>query len=341
MQRLGKTDAMTQQPSGRRWPASRVYSVIGALLGVGAPVGFFALRTLLIGKAMRQRWHEELRGQRIAYSYMAVATPIVFAIFGNVLGRRHERLRSAHAHIDQMHEDFYAIAAHDLRSPLTALNLQLEMWRSEARGGPVTVSAETLERASRTVERLSTMVSQLLDATRIESGRLRLDRVPISLPEAVASLLEHLRVVVADHPIELVVEGSPPPVMADTTRLDEIVTNLVTNAAKYSPDGTPIRVEVLPAPPGVMLRVRDQGYGIAADALPRLFERYFRANQARDRKSGLGLGLYITKGLVDAHGGTITVESEVGRGSTFSVWLPAAAPADRDPPHQLPYNSQK
>lgn len=324
---------MTQPRSERRWSTSSVYSVIGALLGIGAPLGFLALRGLLMGKAMRHQWREELRSQRITYSYMAATTPIVFAVFGKALGRRHEKLRSAHEQIDRMHEDFYAIAAHDLRSPITALKLQLDFWRSEAADRPVSLSTEALERACRAVDRLNMMVGQLLDATRIEAGRLRLDRVPIRLPEAVSSLLDNLRVLVGNHPVDLVVEGSTPTVMADPTRLDEIVINLVTNAAKYSPDGAPIRIEVHPAPPGVMLRVRDRGYGIPADALPRLFERYFRANEERQQKSGLGLGLYITKGLVDAHGGNITVESEVGRGSTFSVWLPAA-PADRGPAHQ-------
>lgn len=264
------------------------------------------------------------RVERDAYTYMSIATPIVFGAFGSALGWRHDRLRSAHAQIEQMHGELCAIAAHDLRTPITTLLLHFDLLRTSAKDGLAHVRVETLEQLAQTAQVLNRIVSDLLDATRIEAAKLRLDMVPTSLSDAVSALVERLSLAVGDHALELAVEGSPPSVMADPMRLDRIVTNLVENAAKYSPAGTPIRIDLRSERGGATLRVRDRGQGISAADIPHLFERYFQTARAREKKSGLGLGLYITKGLVEAHGGTIAVESEVNRGSTFSVWFPAA-----------------
>jgi signal transduction histidine kinase len=300
-----------------------MYSLIGALLGIGAPLGFIAVRTLLKRKRLRISLREVLRSERAAYAYMAFATPIVFGAFGSVLGRRHESMRRAHEQSDRRHDEFSSLAAHDLRSPIATLLLRLELLRSQASEGTVNVPIETIEKLMHTGQRLSRMVNDLLDSTRIDTAKLRLDLQPTSLPDAVSALLDGLRIAVTNHGLELAVDGSPPVVMADPTRLDQIVTNLIENAAKYSPNGTPIRIEIRAERGGATIRVIDQGCGIAAEDIPRLFERYFQTEQAQRKKTGLGLGLFITKGLVDAHGGTITVESAVDRGSTFSVWLPA------------------
>jgi signal transduction histidine kinase len=113
-------------------------------------------------------------------------------------------------------------------------------------------------------------------------------------------------------------------VLADPARFDQIFTNLLENAAKYSAPASAIRVVIEGADHGVTVTVEDRGPGIAAVELPRLFDRFYQAPRARAQKSGLGLGLYIVKGLVDAQGGRIWVESEPGEGSRFHVWLPAA-----------------
>lgn len=122
----------------------------------------------------------------------------------------------------------------------------------------------------------------------------------------------------------VVVNGEPPAVSADPLRLEQVVTNLLENAAKYSDAGTPIRIIIEPSGRGATLSVEDRGPGISPEELPRLFDRYFQTQRARTKRRGLGLGLFITKGLVEAHGGAITVDSVPGAGSTFRVWLPAA-----------------
>ncbi|NVB85015.1 MAG: HAMP domain-containing histidine kinase [Kofleriaceae bacterium] len=284
------------------------------------------MRELVLRKKDHVTVRKELRQERTAYSYMALATPLVFGAFGLLLGRRHERLRSAQEQINRMHEEFCAIAAHDLRNPITALQLRLETLRERMKDGSANLPAEALERLVTNTRRLDQLVSQLLDATRIDSRKLEIAAVPTALPECISPIVDRLRMTVGKHSLELAIEGAPPAVMADPSRLDQILTNLVDNAAKYSPDGTPIRIAIRPEQGGATLSVTDRGFGISKDELPHVFERFYQSSRARAKKSGLGLGLYITKGLVDAHGGKISVASQPNRGSTFAVWLPRATP---------------
>jgi signal transduction histidine kinase len=306
----------------RRSLASR-YSWIGAALGLGAPVGLTLLRRLL--SRSRSSLRQEIAEQGLTYSYLATATPAVFSLFGRMLGRHEDKLRVSHAHIERLREEFAAVVAHDLRNPISAIVLQLDMLLRNARDGEVTVPVEALRRLQKSGNRLGEMVNDLLDATRIEASCLRFSPERVSLTEAVSVLLDQIRPTLGAHLIELKLEGSSPTVRADPTRLDQIVTNLVENAAKYAAEGT-IIVRIRNDGASAALSVEDQGPGISPVEIPRLFDRFYQAKRARGMKTGLGLGLYITKGLVDAHGGQITVESELGHGSTFTVRLPTAQP---------------
>ena len=163
-------------------------------------------------------------------------------------------------------------------------------------------------------------------------GRFSLERELIAPAQLTAEILDQLRPGFPHHPIELSTEPDLPRVLLDPLRFQQIVTNLIDNAAKQSAPGTPIAIHLAPAAAGVVLAVQDHGVGIAEEAIPKLFDRYYQAHLARDRRSGLGLGLYIVKGLVDAHGGRIWVESTLGQGTTFHVWFAAEPPlhADRE-----------
>jgi two-component system sensor histidine kinase VicK len=171
-------------------------------------------------------------------------------------------------------------------------------------------------------QRLNQLVADLLDASRVEMGRVVLERRPLSIGQTVRALVDEIAPTLGEHPLDLDLDEGAPLVDVDPGRLDQIVTNLLDNAAKYSPPGTTIRVHVGGTADGAVLTVEDHGEGIAPGEIPLLFDRLHQGPRTRIRKSGLGLGLYITKGLVEAHGGRIWVESEHGRGSRFHVWLP-------------------
>lgn len=307
-----------------RHRASRTYLALGALLGLGAPVGLVVLERTLLGRHPRVR-----AAVGLASGYLAVATPLVFGLFGMLLGQREEKVRASAEQVERLREEFAAVVAHDLRTPTQAILLQVGTLLRQARDGQVVVPVTMLERMQRSGELLAHMVRDLLDTERIETERLSLSTRTVSLPDAVAALVDRIRPTLGPHAVQVTVDADEqraPAVRADPVRLDQILTNLLENAGKYSEPGQPIDVRVGRAGTGAVVCVTDHGPGIPRDEQPRLFDRYYQARRAREKKTGLGLGLYITKGLVDAHGGRIDVRSEPGRGSTFSVWLPSAQP---------------
>jgi signal transduction histidine kinase len=178
----------------------------------------------------------------------------------------------------------------------------------------------------RQVDRMSKLVEELLDISRIQGGRLSLDLSTFDLGQLVREAVE--RTVVASGPATVEVRV-PPGVMveADQGRVDQVVTNLVSNAIRYSPEGGLIEIELQPGSDGVSLRVSDRGLGIPPEKQREIFERFARAHGPG--YGGLGLGLTIAHGIVEQHGGRIEVESSGrgGEGSTFTVWLPRQARA--------------
>ncbi|MBI5543141.1 MAG: GAF domain-containing protein, partial [Deltaproteobacteria bacterium] len=227
--------------------------------------------------------------------------------------------------LERVREEFSAVVAHDLRSPLQTMLLQLETLLRGALGGEeVRAPVETLQRMKRSGLRLQHLIGDLLDAARIEGGRVLLDPRPVQMPALVSGLVQQLEPALGAHPVRTFIDGSSGAVLADVVRIEQVLTNLVENAAKYSPEGALIEITVSEARGGATVAVRDRGAGIAAEDLPRLFDRYYQTSRARQKRSGLGLGLFIAKGLVEAHHGRLWVESVPGAGSTFYLWLPEA-----------------
>jgi signal transduction histidine kinase len=204
------------------------------------------------------------------------------------------------------------------------MRLQL-LERKLRQGEPV--DASVVEKALRHLDRLTNLINDLLDVSRIQAGRLQLHREPVSLTAVVDNLVHEHNLGHRTHPATIDADAEELVVTADRARLAQVVTNLLDNAAKYSPPDSPIRVRLARQGAEAILSVSDRGIGIPNDQQPMLFERFFRAENAPiTGYGGLGLGLYITRDIVERHGGRIWVESEVGRGSTFHVALPLERP---------------
>ncbi|HEY6098393.1 MAG TPA: ATP-binding protein, partial [Anaeromyxobacter sp.] len=225
--------------------------------------------------------------------------------------------------LEEARDDLVRMVSHDLRSPLNAILAQVHMLR---RAPFDAADVEARARAiARSCGRMNAMIQDLLEATLLEASQLRMHTRSIDLAAAVQDVLERQRGVLAMDRVRFSTRGAPPPVATDPDRLERIVVNLVSNALKYSPEQGEVTVEIAAAEGGATLTVTDRGIGIAPEDAAHVFERFFRARGAR-RPEGLGLGLYITRLLVDAHGGRIEVESRLGQGSTFRVFLPEEAP---------------
>ena len=222
-------------------------------------------------------------------------------------------------------DEFLSVASHELNTPLATLTLQLDEILLRARNNERELPDRGVVLARRQVERLSRLVSNLLDVSRITSEQIQLRIAEVDLSAITREVLDQFAAEMARAGCATEIDASKP-VMGrwDPLRIEQVIANLLSNACKYGA-GKPIRVEVGMAGERARLSVRDHGIGIAPADRERIFERFERAASAR-HYGGLGLGLYITRQVVEAHGGTIWVASHAGAGSTFSVELPLEAP---------------
>ncbi|WP_176062081.1 PAS domain-containing sensor histidine kinase [Anaeromyxobacter diazotrophicus] len=225
-------------------------------------------------------------------------------------------------------DEFLSLASHELRTPLTALRLHLQTLARSARRKPEEAVASLPARAAKLeqhVDRMSSLIDTLLDVARIASGHLRLDLAPVSLGPMVAGLVERRRAVLPEPGRLRLSVGGVVLGRCDGARIEQVVASLIDNALKYGGD-EPVEVAVARADDRAVLVVRDRGIGIAAEDHARIFERFGRAAPV-SQYGGFGFGLWAAREIVKAHGGTIRVHSQHGRGSTFVVELPLASAA--------------
>ncbi len=178
-----------------------------------------------------------------------------------------------------------------------------------------------MEAIIRSAKRMNVMIADLVDAARLEGGKLHLTTQPVQLADYLADLLKRSQTFIDVTRIHAEISADLPQVNADYDRLERIFMNLLTNALKYSPKESPVMISARREENTILISVQDYGQGIAAEDIPHLFERFYRTQRARGTE-GIGLGLYITRMLVEAHGGELTVESAPGKGSIFSFSLP-------------------
>lgn len=231
-----------------------------------------------------------------------------------------ERIRET----ERLHRDFLLVVSHEFRTPLTSIVGFGYTLANHARALDEAAVADMGERMWRAGRRIERMMGDLLDLSHIERGTFRVEIHPTDVAATLGECVHEQQG--DEHPIELSLEPSLPHVVADPERLHQVIGNLVSNARKFSPHGTPISVRATHQADRVAIEVADRGPGIPPEFHERIFERFFQIDPASTRgKEGLGVGLHLVRELCDRMGATVSVESEPGRGARFTIRLLRAA----------------
>jgi signal transduction histidine kinase len=281
-----------------------VFIAVTSLTSLVVSAGFFDRQRLLVA----ERWAEE----RLRFS--------------EERQRQNEQRRADAAEVARNKlRDFMGMVVHDLRGPLTVTLGYIQVLGRRTGRLEDQPNRETLGRIENALLMMNRLVSDLLDASRVGAGRFSIHSEETDLVRIVGQVVEEQKSVITGHRY---VVTTPPQLIGrwDELRLRQVVTNLVANARTYSTAGTEIRIDVTRREEHALLSVADQGPGMAPDQIERLFQPFERIDATR--RAGAGLGLYISRGIVDAHQGRIWVTSTVGKGSTFWVELPLG-PRDR------------
>lgn len=229
---------------------------------------------------------------------------------------------------EELQSTFFSVISHELKTPVAVIRGYADLIAESAEDP----DPDQLRRQARVIqdesERLARMVENLLEATRIQRGALELSPEPVALGPLIARLLRRMRRLSGGRRLVFRDHGGVPPVLADPQRLEEVLANLLDNAIKYSPSGSRITVSIAPVGNEVVVRVADEGEGVPETERDRIFERFSRLDSRVVRQAkGAGLGLFICKAIIEAHGGRIWVEETPGGGATFAFTLPREWPA--------------
>jgi signal transduction histidine kinase len=239
-------------------------------------------------------------------------------------------LTAEHEQIERLRTDLLATISHELRTPLTLIRTSIGLLLDT---DPDDAMHRRLERnIKQSSDRMNELVTDLLDLARLRSDRLELQLHHVDTGELVTNAAALVRLLIDQNgqTLDLRFSAPAPVVIGDSRRLERVLLNLLSNATKFAPAGTAIKVSVVEERGMATISVRDSGPGIAPEAMPRLFEQFYTSRtSSSSHNTGAGLGLPIAKGLVEAHGGHMVVESKVGRGSIFSFTLPTVSGKER------------
>jgi two-component system sensor histidine kinase VicK len=215
------------------------------------------------------------------------------------------------------------MVSHELKTPLTSLNAILQVLNNKLRKSEDPFLPGALQRANYQAKKMSSMINGFLNVSRLESGKMLIDKQPFIIGDLVTEVIEEVNLTGLTHIIELH-QCDKVVVIADRDKIGSVLVNLLSNAVKYSPKGSNIYLDCVQLGNDVLLSVRDEGLGIRPEDREHIFDRYYRVESNYTRHiSGFGIGLYLSAEIVKHHGGRIWVESQSGQGSVFHFTLPA------------------
>jgi two-component system sensor histidine kinase VicK len=226
--------------------------------------------------------------------------------------------------LDSMRREFVANVSHELRTPITSIKSYTETLLDGASDDKETAE-HFLSVINSEADRMTRLVKDLLQLSRLDNQQMKWNTQEISLPVLTKEIVDRMQIGARQNQqkLECFVIGNIPPITADRDRIEQVIVNLISNALKYTPENGAITVYVGILYNDVYIKVTDTGIGIPEESLPRVFERFYRVDKARSRdKGGTGLGLSIAKEIIEAHGGTINILSEVGKGTDVTIKLP-------------------
>ena len=246
------------------------------------------------------------------------------------LAHSFHRMTEQLAELDRLKAEFVSVASHELKTPLSVIKGYLSLLLDGIYGDISDEQRKILASVGDQTDRLARLIQQLLDVSRFEAGGGRLEIHPIELRPFLEELATSFEALAVQNEIDFAVQlgpDLPEAIEGDADRLNEVIGNLLSNAFKFTPRNGRIRMRAASADGGVGIAISDTGVGVPQDKLPRIFEKFFQVeNDAQPRSVGSGLGLAISREIVDAHGGTISAESRVGKGTTIRVFLPSKPP---------------
>jgi signal transduction histidine kinase len=328
VKRLDRT--VNELESRRARSLAALFALLAAAAGVALPYSLFVsrrvTRPLLAMGAVAERVAREREALAVEGAERADEIGALARAF-NAMTEDLVRTNAQLAGALRVRDEFLSIASHELKTPVTSLRLQLDgiarRMRAEGEAVPPWIGV-----AQRQVRRIEALIGQLLDVTRIREGRLALEIGDVDLASVGRDAAERLSPELERAGNTLELDLAPGVVGRwDAGRLDQVVTNLLTNAAKYAP-GTAVSVRVRAGPGSALLEVEDAGAGVPEALRPRVFEAFERGTTPR-AVSGLGLGLFIVRQIVEAHGGTVQLEQAPSGGARFVIEIPCAEPAAR------------
>lgn len=214
------------------------------------------------------------------------------------------------------------MVSHELKTPLTSMNGYIQVLQGRARKSGDELALVMLDKANKQASRMTTLINGFLNVSRLESGQIYIDRKRFDMAELMKETEEETLAQVCSHQV-IFAPVKTTLVEADRDKIGQVITNLISNAVKYSPQSTTINIACVTGSAKAVVSVKDQGMGISQEELPKLFERYYRAKDSEKQHiAGFGIGLYLSCEIVKRHNGNIWAESEPGKGSTFYFTLP-------------------